>query len=91
MYRYEDNLTYAKRVGTRKGLVFGLGTGLFWAIIFAAFAVSFYLGVVLIQTEGLRPGNVLVVSDSSFFFPLSNIVLLLCSVNRCRFLKSDTN
>ena len=88
MYRYEDNLTYAKRVGIRKGLVFGLGTGLVWAIIFAAFAVSFYLGVVLIQTEGLRPGNVLVVSDSGFFFLLSNTALLLCSVNRCRFLKS---
>ena len=62
--RYEDNLTFAKRVGTRKGLVFGMGTGLFWAIMFLAFAASFYFGVILIQNDGLQPGNVLVVSEN---------------------------
>ena len=62
--RYEDNLMFAKRVGTRKGLVFGMGTGFFWAILFLAFAASFYFGVILIQNDGLQPGNVLVVSEN---------------------------
>ena len=52
----------AKSVGTQKGLVLGMGNGLFWTIIFVAFALSFYYGLILIQEEGFSPGNVLVVS-----------------------------
>nr|KAG5689387.1 hypothetical protein BaRGS_017671 [Batillaria attramentaria] len=58
---YEDNLVSATKVASKKGLVFGLGTSFFWVIIFCAFAVAFYYGVVLIQTEGFSPGNILVV------------------------------
>lgn len=60
--RYEDNLTFAKSVGTQKGLVLGMGIGLSWTIVFAIFAVSFYFGVILIHKGDSSPGNVLVVS-----------------------------
>ncbi|XP_025093404.1 LOW QUALITY PROTEIN: multidrug resistance protein 1-like [Pomacea canaliculata] len=57
--RYEDNLIFAVKAGSRKGIFLGIGMSTFWFIIFMAFAVSFWYGVHLIQTEGFSPGNIL--------------------------------
>ena len=78
--RYEDNLTFAKKVATLKGLTMGTSFGLFWMIAYTAVAATFYFGVILIQNEGLRPGNIQVESDNLLFISYSFVCLasLLC-------------
>ena len=62
-------------MGILKVLVLGVGFGLLWLIVFIAVAAAFYFGVTLIQKEGLRPGNVQMVSDKLLFLSYSFVCL----------------
>ncbi|XP_046365587.2 ATP-dependent translocase ABCB1-like [Haliotis rufescens] len=57
--RYDDNLIEAKSMAAKKGLAIGLTMSVFWIIVFIDFAVSFWYGVYLLQTESLDPGVIL--------------------------------
>lgn len=46
-------------MAAKKGLAVGLTMSVFWIIVFIDFAVSFWYGVYLLQTEGLDPGVIL--------------------------------
>lgn len=47
-HRYEDNLVYAKNAGVRRGLMTGVGVGVMWLLIYAAYALAFWYGTGLI-------------------------------------------
>ncbi|XP_026736211.1 multidrug resistance protein homolog 49-like [Trichoplusia ni] len=46
--RYARRLEPAKKMGTRKGIFSGLGSGVMWFIIYATYALAFWYGVGLI-------------------------------------------
>ncbi|PZC77504.1 hypothetical protein B5X24_HaOG200315 [Helicoverpa armigera] len=46
--RYARRLEPAKKMGTKKGIFAGLGSGIMWFIIYATYALSFWYGVGLI-------------------------------------------
>ncbi|KAL0879462.1 hypothetical protein ABMA27_003213 [Loxostege sticticalis] len=46
--RYSKRLEPAKKMGTKKGIYSGLGSGFMWFIIYATYALSFWFGVGLI-------------------------------------------
>ncbi|XP_052744794.1 multidrug resistance protein homolog 49-like [Bicyclus anynana] len=46
--RYQKRLEPAKKMGIRKGVYSGLGSGIMWLIIYATYALSFWYGVALI-------------------------------------------
>ncbi|XP_063831950.1 multidrug resistance protein homolog 49 [Ostrinia nubilalis] len=46
--RYSTRLEPAKKMGTKKGVYSGLGSGVMWFIIYATYALSFWYGVGLI-------------------------------------------
>ena len=58
----------------------GISIGLFWMIVYMALAAAFYFGAILIQNEGLRPGNIQMESDNLLFLSYSFVCLapLLC-------------
>ncbi|XP_053373066.1 ATP-dependent translocase ABCB1-like isoform X2 [Mercenaria mercenaria] len=49
--RYNANLTEARDLGVRKGLVNGLAMGVTWLIIFGAYALGFWYGAKLAREE----------------------------------------
>ncbi|XP_045621631.1 ATP-dependent translocase ABCB1 [Procambarus clarkii] len=53
--RYEANLVHAKKAGVKRGLMTGVGMGLMWFIIYAAYSLAFYYGTGLILKS--REGN----------------------------------
>ncbi|XP_071519936.1 ATP-dependent translocase ABCB1-like [Panulirus ornatus] len=64
--RYEENLVHAKKAGVKRGLVTGIGLGLMWLIIYAAYSLAFYYGIGLIlesrQGRGsYDPSNLIIV------------------------------
>ncbi|KAL8570228.1 hypothetical protein ACOMHN_029928 [Nucella lapillus] len=61
--KYHEKLKAGRDLGRRKGVVLGVGTGLFSLLIFSSFAASCYYGVTLIHTDGLLPGTVIMVSS----------------------------
>ncbi|XP_047508388.1 multidrug resistance protein homolog 49-like isoform X2 [Pieris napi] len=46
--RYSQRLEPAKKMGVRKGIFSGIGSGVMWFIIYATYALSFWYGVGLI-------------------------------------------
>lgn len=59
-FRYDRNLTYAQRWGTRKGLIVGFFTGYMWLIIFLCYGLAFWYGSTLVvDTEEYTPGTLL--------------------------------
>ncbi|XP_064091932.1 ATP-dependent translocase ABCB1-like isoform X2 [Macrobrachium nipponense] len=70
--RFNNNLIYAKNAGVKRGLVTGIGMGLMWFIIYAAYALAFYYGTGLIIDS--RPPN----GDGSF--EPSNLIIVFFSV-----------
>ncbi|KAG7166971.1 ATP-dependent translocase ABCB1-like [Homarus americanus] len=55
--RYEANLGHAKRAAVKRGLVTGIGMGLMWFFIYAAYSLSFYYGTDLILESRSGNGN----------------------------------
>ncbi|XP_063889978.1 ATP-dependent translocase ABCB1-like isoform X2 [Scylla paramamosain] len=53
--RYEDNLVYARNAGVKRGLMTGVGVGVMWLFIYAAYALAFWYGTGLILDS--RAGN----------------------------------
>ncbi|KAK7086306.1 tRNA N6-adenosine threonylcarbamoyltransferase [Halocaridina rubra] len=70
--RYDKNLVHAKKAGVKRGLVTGIGMGLMWFIIYAAYSLAFYYGTGLILDS--RPPN----GDGSF--DPSNLIIVFFSV-----------
>ncbi|MPC45721.1 Multidrug resistance protein 1 [Portunus trituberculatus] len=54
-HRYEDNLVYARNAGVKRGLMTGVGVGVMWLFIYAAYALAFWYGTGLILDS--RAGN----------------------------------
>ncbi|KAJ2945157.1 hypothetical protein O0L34_g9220 [Tuta absoluta] len=54
--RYARRLQPAKRIGARKGMWTGFGSGVMWFIIYATYSLAFWYGVTLIL-KGRREGN----------------------------------
>ena len=54
-----SNLDGARRQGMLRGLAGGVGQGLFWILIFGAFALAFWYGSRLVATEGESGGTIL--------------------------------
>lgn len=46
--RFQDNLTFAKKAGIKRGMATGIGAGLVWGIIYASYALAFWYGISLI-------------------------------------------
>ncbi len=46
--RFEENLTFARKAGIKRGMATGVGVGLVWAIIYASYALAFWYGITLI-------------------------------------------
>ncbi|XP_037800229.1 ATP-dependent translocase ABCB1-like [Penaeus monodon] len=69
--RYDANLVHAKRAGVKRGLVTGVGMGLMWFLIYAAYALAFYYGTGLILESRTDP--------NSNFNP-SNLIIVFFSV-----------
>lgn len=67
-HRYDANLVHAKRAGVKRGLVTGVGMGLMWFLIYAAYALAFYYGTGLIlesrtdPNSNFNPSNLIIVS-----------------------------
>jgi ATP-binding cassette subfamily B (MDR/TAP) protein 1 len=59
--RYEDKLDGALRAGTKRGIVTGLGFGIFMCILFCTYGLSFWYGAQLIREGKVNGGTVLVV------------------------------
>ncbi|KAK7047498.1 tRNA N6-adenosine threonylcarbamoyltransferase, partial [Halocaridina rubra] len=70
--RYDSNLIHAKNAGVKRGLVSGIGMGVMWLIIYAAYALAFWYGTGLILDN--RPPN----GDGSF--DPSNLIIVFFSV-----------
>nr|QFU47755.1 P-glycoprotein [Palaemon carinicauda] len=70
--RFNNNLIYAKQAGIKRGLVTGIGMGLMWFIIYAAYALAFYYGTGLIIDS--RPPH----GDGSY--EPSNLIIVFFSV-----------
>lgn len=47
-FRYSKRLEPAKKMGMKKGIFAGLGSGVMWFIIYATYALAFWYGVGLI-------------------------------------------
>ncbi|XP_041375197.1 phosphatidylcholine translocator ABCB4-like [Gigantopelta aegis] len=56
--RYTASLGKVKHVACKKGFALGLSMSAFWFIIFAAFAVTFWYGMHLVQQDDLKPGKI---------------------------------
>lgn len=69
--RYDANLVHARRAGVKRGLVTGVGMGLMWFLIYAAYALAFYYGTGLILESRADP-------DSNF--NPSNLIIVFFSV-----------
>ena len=52
--RYKEMLYTARSIGIKRGLVNGLGQGLFWLIVFSTISFGFWFGSYLHRTQG-RP------------------------------------
>ncbi|KAK3887408.1 hypothetical protein Pcinc_008524 [Petrolisthes cinctipes] len=64
--RYQANLVHAQRAGVKRGLMTGVGMGMMWLIIYAAYALAFWYGTGLIldsrKGDGdYDPGKLLIV------------------------------
>ncbi|CAL1537463.1 unnamed protein product [Lymnaea stagnalis] len=57
--KYEDNLTLAVKVATKKGLALGLGNSSLWFLLFIMFAGVMWFGIYLIQEDTLLAGRIL--------------------------------
>lgn len=76
--RYEDNLHFARNNNITRTLLTGVGFGLLWFFIYAAYALAFWYGVGLVLEENSLPaeertydaGNMVTVS--SRFIPRKN-------------------
>ncbi|XP_074659631.1 ATP-dependent translocase ABCB1-like [Tubulanus polymorphus] len=69
--RYSKNLLQAKKVGIRKGAVFGVGAGYLYFIIFGAFALAFWYGAKLVREENFSAGTILMVFFGVLFGAMS--------------------
>lgn len=49
--RYSVRLEPAKKMGTKKGVFSGVGSGVMWFIIYATYALAFWYGVGLILQD----------------------------------------
>lgn len=47
-FRYTRRLEPAKKMGVKKGIFAGIGSGVMWFIIYATYALAFWYGVSLI-------------------------------------------
>ena len=56
-HRYEDNLVYAKNAGVKRGLMTGMGVGVMWLFIYAAYALAFWYGTGLILDSNGKKGD----------------------------------
>ncbi|GBN04412.1 Multidrug resistance protein 1 [Araneus ventricosus] len=54
--RYDNYLKSARRKGIKRGLLTGIGAGMFWFCIFAGYALAFWYGVKLV-VEGMGKPN----------------------------------
>lgn len=72
----------AEKAGIKKGLVIGLGMGLFWIIVYSSFAVAFWYGMILIQKEGLEPGKIYPVSMLSVCTIEKHVIWCSTDTNR---------
>ncbi|CAK1542634.1 unnamed protein product [Leptosia nina] len=65
--RYSKRLEPAKKMGIRKGIFSGIGSGIMWLIIYATYALSFWYGVGLIldsrheQNPVYTPGVLMII------------------------------
>lgn len=55
--RYESNLVHAQRAGVKRGLMTGVGMGMMWLIIYAAYALAFWYGTGLILDSRRGDGD----------------------------------
>ena len=46
--RFQNNLTFARKAGIKRGTATGVGVGLVWGIIYASYALAFWYGIGLI-------------------------------------------
>jgi ABC-type multidrug transport system fused ATPase/permease subunit len=51
------NLEEAKRTGIKKGLIFGIGMGMTWLIVYSAYCLAFWYGAKLVR-DSLQSGEV---------------------------------
>ncbi|KAL3831643.1 hypothetical protein ACJMK2_023371 [Sinanodonta woodiana] len=61
--KFDDRLSNAHSLATRKGLILGLCTGAVWFFSFAAMAIAFWYGTELIINKelGFEPGNIITI------------------------------
>ena len=59
MYRYTENLDEAEKVGIKKGLVAGVGTGALMFILFSMYGLAFWYGGTLVKTGEIEVGDLL--------------------------------
>ncbi|KAH9520279.1 ATP-dependent translocase ABCB1, partial [Bulinus truncatus] len=57
--KYNDNLTLAVKVASKKGLVLGIGSSIIWFILFLMFSGVMWFGIYLIQQDNLPSGKIL--------------------------------
>lgn len=55
--RYDDNLVYARKAGVKRGLMTGVGVGVMWLFIYAAYALAFWYGTGLILDSRAGDGD----------------------------------
>ncbi|CAD5121208.1 DgyrCDS9743 [Dimorphilus gyrociliatus] len=57
--RYDGHLEKARNMGVKKNLLFGLGQGTFWIVLFGTLAIAFWFGSKLVREEELSPGEMI--------------------------------
>ena len=62
--RFQNNLTFARKAGIKRGTATGVGVGLVWVIIYVSFALAFWYGIGLILDScntGYNAGDLVIV------------------------------
>ena len=62
IFRYENNLTEARKFGIKKGTINGSALGVVFFILFCSYALAFWYGNQLVREGVFTGGDVLVVS-----------------------------
>ncbi|XP_055876966.1 ATP-dependent translocase ABCB1-like isoform X1 [Biomphalaria glabrata] len=57
--KYDDNLSTALQVATKKGIALGLGNSMIWFILLLMFSGVMWFGTYLLQADGLQSGKIL--------------------------------
>ena len=87
--RYKEMLYTARSIGIKRGLVNGLGQGLFWLIVFSTISFGFWFGSYLHRTQGrpsvgvvIQVGPHVIICNSSAVIELCHLCTLLLIFNR---------